>query len=477
MQLLQNFIDGEYRDARADGVLDIVNPATGTAYVQAPISSPTDVDEACRAAQRAFRSWRRTTPAERSLAILRIADSLEAAADEFIDAETTNTGKPLRYMRDEEFPMLLDHLRYMATIARNLTGLASASYAPGFDSAVRREPVGVCGQVAPWNYPLMMAVWKFGPALAAGNTVVLKPSDTTPATTALLGKIIGEHLPPGVMNIVLGDRGTGRALVDHPVPSLISVTGSTRAGHEVSLAAAADLKRVHLELGGKAPVIVFDDVDVEATAAGVAAAGLVNSGQDCAAGCRVLVHERIHDEFVDAMIAQYEAKRYGPPSENPDIGPLNNEAHLAKVMGFLARTPAHAEIRIGGTADPRDGGFYVRPTVVTGLHQDDEMIQDEVFGPVQTVQPFRDEEQALGMANDVRYGLAASVWTRDYETALRVSGDLDFGQVWINCHLIQPAELPNGGYKHSGHGNDLSLLALDDYTRVKQVTSALPRRS
>jgi betaine-aldehyde dehydrogenase len=277
------------------------------------------------------------------------------------------------------------------------------------------------------------------------------------------------------MNIVIGDRDTGRALVDHPVPSLISVTGSTRAGHEVSLAAATDLKRVHLELGGKAPVVVFGDVDVAAAAAGVAAAGLVNSGQDCAAGCRVLVDERIHDEFVEAMVAEYASKSYGPPVENPDIGPLNNAAHLANVTGFLDRAPSHAEVRIGGTTDPREGGYYVRPTIITGLHQHDEMIQDEVFGPVQTVQPFRDEAQALEMANDVRYGLAASIWTRDHETALRVSGDLDFGQVWINCHLIQPAELPNGGYKHSGHGNDLSLLALDDYTRVKQVTSALPR--
>ncbi|HEY4334152.1 MAG TPA: aldehyde dehydrogenase family protein, partial [Ilumatobacteraceae bacterium] len=387
MQLLQNFIDGEYRDARADSVLDIVDPSTGQAYLQAPNSSAADIDAACRAAERAFATWRRTTPSERSLAILRIADSLEQSADEFIAAETRNTGKPLRYMRDEEFPMLVDHLRYMATIARNLTGLASASYAPGFDSAVRREPVGVCGQVAPWNYPLMMAVWKFGPALAAGNTVVLKPSDTTPETTALLGRIIGEHLPPGVMNIVIGDRSTGRALVDHPVPSLISVTGSTRAGHEVSLAAAADLKRVHLELGGKAPVVVFADVDIAAAAAGVAAAGLVNGGQDCAAGCRVLVDERIHDEFVEAMIAEYEKKTYGAPADNPDIGPLNNVNHLAKVTGFLERTPDHAQIRIGGTQDRRGGGFYVRPTIVTGLRQDDEMIQDEVFGPVQTVQP------------------------------------------------------------------------------------------
>jgi betaine-aldehyde dehydrogenase len=474
--ILQNFIDGEYRDAKAEETLDIVDPSTGKAYIQAPISGAADIDDACTAAARAFESWRRTTPAERSLAIFRLADGLEAAADEFIEAEVRNTGKPRAFMRDEEFPTLIDHLRYMATIARNLTGLASTSYVTGFDSSVRREPVGVCGQVAPWNYPLMMAVWKFGPALAAGNTVVLKPSDTTPVTTSLLGRIVGEHLPPGVMNIVIGDRSTGRALVDHPIPELISVTGSTRAGQEVSLAAAADLKRVHLELGGKAPVVVFDDVDIAVAAAGVAAAGLVNSGQDCAAGCRVLVHERIYDEFVEAMIGEYAVKTYGRPNDSPDVGPMNNAVHLAKVTGFLDRVPDHAQICIGGSADPIDGGFYVKPTIVIGLHQDDEMIQDEVFGPVQTVQTFRDEDEALRMANDVRYGLAASVWTRDYETALRVSGDLDFGQVWINCHLIQPAELPNGGYKHSGHGNDLSMLALDDYTRVKQVTSALPRR-
>ena len=242
------------------------------------------------------------------------------------------------------------------------------------------------------------------------------------------------------------------------------------------MAAAADLKRVHLELGGKAPVVVFDDVDVAAAAAGVAAAGLVNSGQDCAAGCRILVHERIHDEFIEALLAEYSAKTYGRPKEDPDIGPMNSATHLAKITGFFDRLPDNAQVRIGGSADPLDGGYYFRPTLVTGLEQSDEMIQEEVFGPVQTVQPFRDEAHAIELANDVRYGLAASVWTRDYETALRVSGDLDFGQVWINCHLIQPAELPNGGYKHCGHGNDLSLLALDDYTRVKQVTSALPRR-
>jgi betaine-aldehyde dehydrogenase len=475
MDRLQNFIDGQYRDSGGDASLDVVDPSTGQPYLLAPISTAADVDAACQAAATAFRTWRRTTPAERSLAIFRFADALEARAEEFIAAECRNTGKPAAWMRDEEFPQVVDHLRYMATIARNLTGLASASYLTGYDSAVRREPVGVCGQVAPWNYPLLMAVWKFGPALAAGNTVVLKPSDSTPVTTAMLGSIAAETLPAGVFNVVVGDRDTGRALVDHPIPALISVTGSVRAGMEVSAAAAKDLKRVHLELGGKAPVVVFGDVDVASVASGVAEAGLINSGQDCAAGCRVLVHESIHDEFVERLVAEVSAKTYGAPHEDADLGPLNNAAQLERVLGFLSRVPAHASVRCGGSADRRDGGFYVQPTVITGLKQDDEHVQNEIFGPVITVQSFTSETDALEKANDVNYGLAASVWTKDYETALRVSADLDFGQVWVNCHLIQPAELPNGGYKHSGHGNDLSFFALDDYTRVKQVTSSLPR--
>ena len=472
---LQNFVNGTYVDAATDAVMDVVDPSTGQVYEQAPNSGPDDVDAACRAARDAFASWRRTTPAARSLAIFRFADALESRAEEFVAAESRNTGKPLRWMRDEEFPLLVDQLRYMATIARNLTGPATASYQAGYDSSVRREPVGVCGQVAPWNYPLMMAVWKFGPALAAGNTVVLKPSDSTPVTTSMLGSIAAEVLPPGVFNVVTGDRDTGRALVQNPIPALISVTGSTRAGMEVTTAAASDLKRVHLELGGKAPVVVFPGVDIASVAAGVAAAGLTNAGQDCAAGCRVLVHRDIHDEFVDALVAAVKGATYGPPSEDVDLGPLNNANQLARVTGFLDRVPDHAAVRCGGAADRRDGGFYVQPTVITGLRQDDEHIQNEIFGPVQTVQAFADEAEALAMANDVAYGLAASVWTRDHETALRFSSDLDFGQVWVNCHLIQPAEMPNGGFKHSGHGNDLSSFALDDYTRVKQVTSALPR--
>src|SRR3954454_10483891 len=345
---LQNFIDGRYTDALSGTTMDVVDPSTGQVYLQAPKSGPEDVDAACRAAATAFTTWRRTTPAERSLAIFRFADALAARSEEFITAECRNTGKPLRWMRDEEFPMLVDHLRYMATIARNLTGLATASYSTGYDSSVRREPVGVCGQEAPWNYPLMMAVWKFGPALAAGNTVVLKPADTTPVTTAMLGAIAAEHLPPGVFNIVLGDRDTGRALVEHPVPALISVTGSTRAGMEVSRSAAADLKRVHLELGGKAPVVVFGDVDLDDAATKIAAAGLTNAGQDCAAGCRVLAQESIHGPVVERLVEAVRGTSYGPPDEDVEIGPLNSAAALERVTGFLNRVPAHASVRCGG---------------------------------------------------------------------------------------------------------------------------------
>jgi betaine-aldehyde dehydrogenase len=473
--MLPNFIGGRYVAAAADASLDIIDPSTGTRYDEAPVSGPDDVDAACRAAADAFAGWRLTTPSARSLAIFRFADELERRAEDFIAAEARNTGKPLGWLRAEEFPAVVDHLRFMATTARHLHGIGTASYQTGYDSTVRREPVGVCGQVAPWNYPLLMAVWKFGPALAAGNTVVLKPSDTTPVTASMLGEIAAELLPPGVFNVVLGDRDTGRALVSHPAPALISVTGSVRAGMEVAAAAAPDLKRVHLELGGKAPVLVFDDVDVAAVAADVAAAGLINAGQDCAAACRVLVQDTVHDEFVTHLVAASKATAYGPPHEEVWFGPLNNAAQHARVLGFLDRLPAHASVQTGGVADPRDGGFYLQPTVVTGLRQHDEMVQHEVFGPVQTVQPFASEAQALAMANGVPYGLAASVWTASHERALRVSADLDFGQVWVNCHLVQPAELPNGGYKHSGHGNDLSVFAIDDYTRVKQVTSAVRR--
>lgn len=474
MELLQNYIDGKAVAPLSGEYTDIINPATGEAYIKAPLSNEADVDAAFDAATRAFKTWRRTTPGERSLLLFRVADALEARMDEFVAAECLNTGKPVAFVRDAEFPGTIEYLRFYAAAARDLRGLAGGSFLSGFESTVRREPVGVCALVAPWNYPLAMAVWKFGPAIAAGNTVVLKPSDTTPVTSLLAAQIIGEILPPGVLNVVSGTRDTGRLMVAHPTPELISVTGSERAGIEVSRSAADDLKRVSLELGGKAPVLVFDDVDIEQTAQSIAGAGYLNAGQDCEAACRVLVAAEIHDEFVEALVRAAEATTYGPP-ENTDAtyGPLNSDAHLAKVESFFTDLPDHASVRTGGKADRADGGFYFQPTVVTGVEQHDRIVQEEVFGPVITVQPFASEEEAVVLANDVRFGLAAGLWTANHERVLRVSSELDFGKVWVNCHLEVAVEMPNTGYKHSGHGNDLSVLAIEEYTRVKHVMSAV----
>jgi betaine-aldehyde dehydrogenase len=473
---LQNYIAGAYVDARTAQTTPVIDPATGTTYIEAPRSGAEDVDAACRAAADAFDRWRWATPAERSLALFRIADALEARSEEFILAEARNTGKPLSFLRSEEFPMALDNLRFFATLARNLPGLSTGQYVAGFDSTMRREPVGVCGCVTPWNYPLAMAVWKVGPALAAGNSVVIKPSDTTPVTTAMFAEIVGEHIPPGVFNVVVGDRDTGRALVAHPVTDLITVTGSVRAGMEIAASAATDLKRVQLELGGKAPVLVFGDCDLEHTVEGIATAGFVNAGQDCAASTRVLVHESIAEEFTRRLVERASGTSYGPPDDDSvEYGPLNNQNQLDRVEGFLERRPDNAQVLVGGSTDRRDGGYYFEPTVVGGLVQTDEMIQQEVFGPVITIQPFRDEAEAVAKANDVNYGLASSIWTTNHETALRVSSLLDFGSVWVNCHLVMAAEMPNAGFKHSGYGNDLSVYALDTYTRVKHVMTALPR--
>jgi betaine-aldehyde dehydrogenase len=474
MELLENFIDGKAVAPLSGDYTDIVDPSTGRPYVKAPLSGQADVDAAFDAAARAFAIWRRTTPGERSLLLFRVADALAARAEEFVEAECRNTGKPVAFVRDAEFPGTVEYLRFYAAAARDLRGLAGGSYLAGFESTVRREPVGVCGLVSPWNYPLAMAVWKLGPAIAAGNTVVLKPSDTTPVTSLLAAQVIGEVLPPGVLNVIAGTRETGRLMVAHPTPQLISVTGSERAGIEVSASAADDLKRVSLELGGKAPVLVFGDVDVEATAASIAGAGFRNAGQDCEAACRVLVAAEIHDEFVEALVRAAEATSYGPPSDtDATYGPLNSAEHLAKVESFFADLPEHATVRTGGRADRAGGGYFFRPTVVTGVRQRDRIVQEEVFGPVITVQPFGSEEEAVALANDVRFGLAAGLWTSNHDRVLRVTADLDFGKAWANCHLEVAVEMPNTGYKHSGHGNDLSVLAIEEYTRVKHVMSAV----
>jgi len=467
---LRNYINGESVDAKSGRYSDVVDPATGEPYLEAPVSGPEDVDAAYAAAVAAFESWGSTTPAERSALLLKTADAIEAHADELVEIECRNTGKPRRIMAGDEMPLCVDHFRFYAGAARTLEGPTAGEFLRNHTSIVRHEPIGVVGQVTPWNYPLMMAIWKIAPAIAAGNTVVLKPSDTTPVSTVRLAEIIGEILPPGVVNVVVGTRETGKLVVSHPTPQMVAITGSVGAGVQVARTAASDLKRVHLELGGKAPVVVFDDVaDVAAVAEKVAYAGYYNAGQDCTAACRVLVHESLHEEFTAALVAAARNTRTGGLEvADADYGPLNNAEQLARVQGFLDRAPAHAKVLTGGHRIGEKGYFFA-PTVVDGLRQDDEMIQTEVFGPVITVQTFTDEADALRKANGVRYGLSASVWTSDHGRAMRMSGRLDFGVVWVNTHLPFISEMPHGGFKHSGYGKDLSVFGLHDYTRVKHV--------
>ncbi|MCL2483200.1 MAG: gamma-aminobutyraldehyde dehydrogenase [Propionibacteriaceae bacterium] len=472
-QQLSNFINGTFQESSASRWTDVINPATEEVVALQPVSTPEEVDQAVAAADTAFKTWGRTTPKDRQTALLALADAMEEHSDELVAAQFRNTGQPRPIIAREEVATGADHLRFFAGAARRLDGIAAGEYAEGLTSYVRREPIGVVAQISPWNYPLMMAIWKIGPALAAGNTVVLKPASTTPESTLELARISQGILPDGVLNVMVGSGSvTGDALVAHPIPGLVSITGSVEAGIRVAETAAKTLKRCHLELGGKAPAIVFGDADPAAIAADIVGAAFFNAGQDCTAATRVLVHRSIYDDMVAELVKAAEALKTGDAEDDSsDYGPLNNAGHLANVARFIEELPAHATVATGGH---RIGtkGYYFAPTIVADVRQTDTLVQEEVFGPILTVQPFDTADEAIAMGNDVRFGLASSVWTNDHSLVLRATRELDFGCVWVNTHIPLVAEFPHGGFKASGYGKDLSLYAIEDYTRIKHIMSA-----